>query len=237
MTMFTWALDLCVVNAYGLLRCLKGADPPGMTLREFKRRIVEALTAQERARRQKKRPVETPIAAAQSTAHAIASDTSNHYITTNQNGRVLECRLCREVGWKIKVCWGCTGCNEGFMLTALLHTTRGTRWTPIIPRWPMFWTFWRKRQWANQSTRQGCDRITRSHRCRSSSYRVTSDLTVHEVHPPNSRRSLCQYIRGNVHSLAVFSHTLILVPGHVTPIVVAAVIATTAPPTSAPHRQ
>ncbi|KAE9022001.1 hypothetical protein PF011_g4680 [Phytophthora fragariae] len=55
-----------------------------MTLWEFKRIIVDVLSTQERARREKKRFIKTPIAAAQSTASAIDCDTSTNYITTNK---------------------------------------------------------------------------------------------------------------------------------------------------------
>ncbi|ETP50735.1 hypothetical protein F442_04006 [Phytophthora nicotianae P10297] len=96
MTMFTCALDLC----------------PGMTMREFKRRVVEELTSRERSRREKKRSGEIP--AAVSSPRVIVNATSDHHITTNKRGRDLECRLCRELGLQVKVRYGCTGCKEGF---------------------------------------------------------------------------------------------------------------------------
>ncbi|KAG3020234.1 hypothetical protein PC128_g20221 [Phytophthora cactorum] len=45
MSMPTWALDLCALNAFALVRKVQPAGTASASVCEFKRRIAEALTA------------------------------------------------------------------------------------------------------------------------------------------------------------------------------------------------
>ncbi|POM69273.1 LOW QUALITY PROTEIN: Hypothetical protein PHPALM_14459 [Phytophthora palmivora] len=111
MTIFTWPLDTALINAYALLKRM-GEQVP--TLREFKRKIADTLTRNERAirrqqsRRQKKRQRETidDFVGAVTSLHKITPNS-----TRNSSGK-LKCYLCRGISKKSK--YSCTKCERGF---------------------------------------------------------------------------------------------------------------------------
>uniref|UniRef100_H3GEE4 PiggyBac transposable element-derived protein domain-containing protein n=1 Tax=Phytophthora ramorum TaxID=164328 RepID=H3GEE4_PHYRM len=90
MSILTWALDLALINAFTLLKKVAGEDATRVTLRDFKQRVAEKLTAVQRVRVEKQRrrqPVPNePI------ADVVGADDSSHAITPNstQHSAVIE---------------------------------------------------------------------------------------------------------------------------------------------------
>jgi hypothetical protein len=78
MSLFTWALDLCVINAYALLNEVRPAATK-IPLREFKIRIAEQLTAKQlaitSAQRSKRKRADVNV------SDVVRSITSNHVLT------------------------------------------------------------------------------------------------------------------------------------------------------------
>ncbi|GMF18251.1 unnamed protein product [Phytophthora fragariaefolia] len=114
---FTWLLDLSIINAYALYRHLSDSTSTSATLREFKRNIADAFTRNEKAakyqrdRRQRKRQTD-------GLDDAVDSDESLHVITPNStqhsNGR-LTCYLCSLRGMPSKRSgYGCSKSERGF---------------------------------------------------------------------------------------------------------------------------
>ncbi|KUF95983.1 Bifunctional epoxide hydrolase 2 [Phytophthora nicotianae] len=116
MTIFTWMMDLAVINAHTLLTTVRPTATQGLALREFKRRIAEVLTSGERqnktrrASQKKKRARET-------LDEIVGIDSSIHMITPNStahsSGKLL-CHLCSLRNIKKKSRYGCTKCELGF---------------------------------------------------------------------------------------------------------------------------
>ncbi|EGZ10404.1 hypothetical protein PHYSODRAFT_518952 [Phytophthora sojae] len=116
MSVFTWLLDISIINTYALERVIGGSASARVTLREFKREIADKLTRnektlkQQRDRRQQKRK-------AGALDEAVGSVDSLHIITPNStehsNGK-LTCYLCSLRGMAKKAKYGCTKCERGF---------------------------------------------------------------------------------------------------------------------------
>ncbi|KAG3071370.1 hypothetical protein PI125_g22766 [Phytophthora idaei] len=71
MTLFTWLIDLAIINAFALLKTATSSIP---TLREFKRRIADTLTSNEKdLRRQRLRR--------EALDEVVGADTSFHIVT------------------------------------------------------------------------------------------------------------------------------------------------------------
>ncbi|POM78669.1 Hypothetical protein PHPALM_3774 [Phytophthora palmivora] len=113
MIIFTWLLDIALINAYTLL---KRMGEQVSTLREFKRKIADTLTRNEKAirrqksRRQKKRQRET-------IDEGVGAVTSLHITTPNStrnSSGKLKCYLCSLRGISKKSKYGCTKCERGF---------------------------------------------------------------------------------------------------------------------------
>ncbi|RLN74357.1 hypothetical protein BBJ28_00008624 [Nothophytophthora sp. Chile5] len=116
MSLFTWLLDLAVINAFALLREVNYEHWRNLTLREFKRRIAEEMTASElRAREDKRRRERSKRK--QPICEVVGADSSLHIITPNSRlhskGK-LRCYLCSIRGLGKKALYGCTQCNRGF---------------------------------------------------------------------------------------------------------------------------
>lgn len=116
MSLFTWALDLCIINAFALLREIQPASARSVTLREFKRRIAEELTKKQTAitkqTREKKRGRE-----ASTVAGIVGGISSEHILTPNSTAYSdgwLKCMLCSIRGRQNRARWGCVACQRGF---------------------------------------------------------------------------------------------------------------------------
>lgn len=112
MTLFTWLLEMATINAFALRKTTTDTTP---TLREFKRRIADCLTQNEKAhrrqqsRRKQRRQRET-------LDEVVGVDVSMHIITpnstVNSNGK-LTCYLCSLRGIIKKARYGYSKCERG----------------------------------------------------------------------------------------------------------------------------
>jgi hypothetical protein len=119
MSLFTWALDLCVINAYALLNEVRPAATK-IPLREFKIRIAEQLTAKQlaitSAQRSKRKRADVNV------SDVVGSITSNHVLTPNSTAHSdgqLKCKLCSIRGWQQRSRWGVSDASVGSMLNVL----------------------------------------------------------------------------------------------------------------------
>ncbi|RLN49201.1 hypothetical protein BBJ28_00014775, partial [Nothophytophthora sp. Chile5] len=82
LSLLTWVLDLAVINAYALQRKLKSSGSAEIPLREFKRRLSEALTESEmlvKARLDRQRTRNEP----ETVADVVGTNASAHILTPN----------------------------------------------------------------------------------------------------------------------------------------------------------
>ncbi|KAG6944004.1 hypothetical protein JG688_00017320 [Phytophthora aleatoria] len=128
MSLFTWAFDLCVINAFALLNQIRPADTRKITLREFKRRIAQQLTEKQttitkQLRERKRRRNDSSV------SNTIGGICSEHILTPNsktQSDGWLTCMLCSIRGRQNRARWGVWGVNVAFTWNALLLSTSKT---------------------------------------------------------------------------------------------------------------
>ncbi|KAJ8576257.1 hypothetical protein ON010_g2954 [Phytophthora cinnamomi] len=115
MSILAWALDLALINAFSLFQKVAVPSATRMILHDFKRRVIEQLTAVQRARLEKGRRRQT--APNQPIQAIVGADDSIHAITpnsrNNSTGKLVG-YLCSLRGFPKKVLFGCTGCHRGF---------------------------------------------------------------------------------------------------------------------------
>ncbi|KAG2759694.1 hypothetical protein PC116_g6192 [Phytophthora cactorum] len=118
MSMPTWALDLCALNAFALVRKVQPAGTASASVCEFKRRIAEALTAPALQQRHhgdgmsKRKRV-------QSLVSAVGNIGSGHILMPNSittSSGQLKCILCSMRGLQRRSRWGRASCERGFLV-------------------------------------------------------------------------------------------------------------------------
>ncbi|OWZ04679.1 hypothetical protein PHMEG_00023377 [Phytophthora megakarya] len=115
MSILTWAIDLALINAFSLFKKVAGSAATRVTLREFKRRVAEKLTAVQRSRMDKERRHQP--ATDQPLHEVVGADSSLHALTPNSKQHStgkLTCYLCSLRGFSKKALFSCTGCHRGF---------------------------------------------------------------------------------------------------------------------------
>ncbi|KAK1938850.1 hypothetical protein P3T76_008925 [Phytophthora citrophthora] len=104
MSLLTWALDLALINALALFKKVAGSAVERVTLREFKQRVAEKLTAVQRTRREKERCRRQPQPN-EPLEDLVGADPSLHAITPNSkkhSSGKLACYLCTLRGFSKK---------------------------------------------------------------------------------------------------------------------------------------
>ncbi|KAG4244001.1 hypothetical protein PC116_g8123 [Phytophthora cactorum] len=116
MSMLAWALDLCALNAFELSRKVQPVGTASVSVREFKRRLAEALTSPTLQQRQHSNGV-SKRKRVQSLVSAVGNIGSGHILTpnstTNSSGQ-LKCLLCSMHGLQRRSRLGCASCERGF---------------------------------------------------------------------------------------------------------------------------
>ncbi|ETM97605.1 hypothetical protein PPTG_20034 [Phytophthora nicotianae INRA-310] len=116
MSMLTWALELCALNAFALLRKVHPTGAASVSVREFKRRLAEALTAPALQQRQHGEGV-SKRKRVQSLVSVVGNIGSRHILTPNSTTKSsgqLKCLLCSMQGLQRRSRWGCASCERGF---------------------------------------------------------------------------------------------------------------------------
>ncbi|ETL77356.1 hypothetical protein L917_21703, partial [Phytophthora nicotianae] len=113
MTMFTWLMDIAIINAHTLVKTIRPTTGKEISLREFKRKIADVLTSNEKQNKSR-RDLQKKKRSQESLDEIIGMDTSLHMITPNSTdhskGRLL-CHLCSLRNIKKKAKYGCTKCE------------------------------------------------------------------------------------------------------------------------------
>ncbi|GMF43760.1 unnamed protein product [Phytophthora fragariaefolia] len=135
MSVFTWLLDVSIINAYALQRVIGGSTSARVALREFKREIADTLTRnekklkQQRDWRQQKRKCDA-------LDEAVGSVDSLHIITPNStehsNGK-LTCYLCSLRGMAKNQNTGAPSANAAFMSNVSAHFITRVSFAPTHP--------------------------------------------------------------------------------------------------------
>ncbi|ETP23153.1 hypothetical protein F441_03678 [Phytophthora nicotianae CJ01A1] len=104
-----------LINAYSLFKKVAGPKATRVKLRDFKQRVAEQLTAEQRAKIAKERRCEP--SPSKPIAEVVGGGDNLHAITPNSRrystGKVM-CYLCSLWGFTKKALFGCTGCHRGF---------------------------------------------------------------------------------------------------------------------------
>ncbi|KUF85454.1 hypothetical protein AM588_10000940 [Phytophthora nicotianae] len=115
MSIFTWLLDLSLINAFALMHHIQANAKAPRTLREFKRRVCESLT---NAQRGKARSSSSKRRRSEPTPQHDTINSGLHVLTPNSSDHSsgkLVCHLCSMRGTKTsKSRFGCTGCLVGY---------------------------------------------------------------------------------------------------------------------------
>ncbi|ETP17822.1 hypothetical protein F441_07844 [Phytophthora nicotianae CJ01A1] len=94
--MFTWMMDVTILNAYTLIKTTRPSAVEGLSTREFKRRIADILTSNEKQNK-RRREVEAKKRATETLEEVVGMDTSLHMLTPNStedSSGKLVCHLC-----------------------------------------------------------------------------------------------------------------------------------------------
>ncbi|POM63506.1 Hypothetical protein PHPALM_21082 [Phytophthora palmivora] len=116
MSLLTWSLDLALINAFALFKNVAGSAVERVTLREFKQRVAEKLTAVQRTRREKER-CRRHLQPNEPLEDLVGADPGLYAITPNSkkySSGKLACYLCTLRGFSKKAVYGYTGCQRGF---------------------------------------------------------------------------------------------------------------------------
>ena len=119
---------LITVTPYALYRVLQKPDLCDLKLREFKRRIAEAMTQGERKIKAQKLRREN-IKQQEAIQKVVDCDSSLHMITPNSfnisNGK-LTCYLCSLRSLNRKSKYGCMNCQRGFHVECFTGDSLGS---------------------------------------------------------------------------------------------------------------
>lgn len=109
-----WAMDLSLIKAFCLMKKIAPAECKHLSLREFKRRVAEQMTATHFRQVRRKHQA----APQRETVQAIVgADTSQHILTPNSTKHSkakLTCYLCSLRGLPKMSKYGCTACLRGY---------------------------------------------------------------------------------------------------------------------------
>ncbi|KAE9041166.1 hypothetical protein PR003_g12877 [Phytophthora rubi] len=114
MSILTSALDLALINVFTLFKKIACEDATRVSLRDFKQRVAEKLTAVQRVRLEKER--HRKPAPNKPIADVVGADDSVHAITPNSNqhsGGRLTCYLCSLRGFAKKLASAARAATEG----------------------------------------------------------------------------------------------------------------------------
>lgn len=110
MSMFTYVLDLSVLQAHNVLQTIKSDD--NVSLVQFKRSLCEALVNPYRKTRNHVEDKYWRIVV----EGVLGSNQHPHMLVENKGKKDIHCYLCLFVNKKRKTIYGCVKCGKGFQV-------------------------------------------------------------------------------------------------------------------------